>query len=171
MIQQYSGIQAYILRIRRRLHQIPEIGLNLPKTASFIQRELEALQIPYVLSERDSGIMAVIKGDYPGKTVAFRADMDALQLEEENTVDYCSLHKGCMHACGHDAHMAMLLGTARLLMTWRHSMHGTVRLIFQPGEETARGAALAIQDGFVDRVDAIFGLHIGTFFGKEIPCG
>lgn len=171
MIQQYSGIQAYILRIRRRLHQIPEIGLNLPKTASFIQRELEALQIPYVLSERDSGIMAVIKGDYPGKTVAFRADMDALQLEEENTVDYCSLHKGCMHACGHDAHMAMLLGTARLLMTWRHSMHGTVRLIFQPGEETARGAALAIQDGFVDRVDAIFGLHIGTLFGKEIPCG
>ena len=121
MIQQYSGIQAYILRIRRRLHQIPEIGLNLPKTASFIQRELEALQIPYVLSERDSGIMAVIKGDYPGKTVAFRADMDALQLEEENTVDYCSLHKGCMHACGHDAHMAMLLGTARLLMTWRQA--------------------------------------------------
>lgn len=171
MIHKYGGIQAYILRVRRRLHQIPEVGMHLPKTAAFIRQELEALDIPHTCSPTDSGIMAVIEGAYPGKTIAFRSDMDALQLEEENQVDYRSTHPGCMHACGHDAHMAMLLGTARLLATWRLAMHGSVRLIFQTGEETARGAEEAIRNGFVQDTDAIFGIHIGTLLGKEIPSG
>lgn len=171
MLQQYGGIQAYVLRIRRDLHKIPEIGLELPETEKFIKKELDALNIPYVCSERGSGIMATIEGAYPGKTIAFRTDMDALQLEEELDIDYKSLYPGYMHACGHDAHMAIMLGTARMLLTWKDSMHGVVRLIFQPGEETARGAEIAIEDGYVKNIDAIFGLHIGTLFGKEIPCG
>ena len=123
MLQQYGGIQAYVLRIRRDLHKIPEIGLELPETEKFIKKELDALNIPYVCSERGSGIMATIEGAYHGKTIAFRTDMDALQLEEELDIDDKSLYPGYMHACGHDAHMAIMLWTARMLLTWKDSLH------------------------------------------------
>lgn len=171
MEKRYENIQKYIVKLRRDLHQIPELGTELPKTKAYILRELDRLQIPYVCSEKDSGIMAAIEGGSKGKTVALRTDMDALPLEEETGVPYSSVHKGCMHACGHDAHMAILLGAARLLNAQKSRLHGTVRLIFQTAEEISRGSEIAIENGYLDGVDAVFGLHIGSILGKEIPSG
>lgn len=166
-----TELQDYVTRIRRGLHQIPEIGLQLPKTQDFIIEELSRLDIPYTYSVKDSGILATIEGAYPGKTVALRADMDALPIQEETNLDFISEHEGVMHACGHDAHAAMLLGAAKLLMEQKSYLHGKVKLIFQTGEEIARGAEIAIENGFLENVDSIFGMHIGTLLGKDIPCG
>ena len=166
-----SELEEEIIRIRRALHQIPEIGLFLPKTQDFIIEELSNLDIPYYYSEKDSGILAVIEGAYPGKTIALRADMDALPIQEENYLDYISEHEGIMHACGHDAHVAMLLGAARILSTQRDNMHGCVKLIFQTAEEISRGAEIAIENGFLNDTDCIFGMHIGTLLGRDIPSG
>ncbi len=171
MEKKYKNIQNYIVRLRRDLHQIPELETELPKTKAYICRELERLGIPFTCSEKDSGILAVIEGKEKGKTIALRADMDALPLEEETGAAYASSHPGCMHACGHDAHMAILLGAARLLKEQRKLLRGTVRFIFQTGEEISRGSEIAISNGYVEGVDAIFGLHIGSILGKEIPSG
>lgn len=171
MNKRYEVLQKYIVRLRRDLHQIPELGLTLPETKRYICAELERLGIPYECSERDSGILAVVKGGSPGKTVALRADMDGLPLQEENEVPYVSRHPGCMHACGHDAHMAILLGAARILYGGRKKLHGTVKFIFQTAEEISRGSEAAIANGWLQDVDAVFGLHIGNILGKEIPSG
>lgn len=171
MEKRYENIQKYIVKLRRDLHQIPELGTELPKTRAYICRELDRLQIPYVCSEKDSGIMATIEGGKIGKTVALRTDMDALPLEEETGLPFASMHPGRMHACGHDAHMAILLGAAKLLNARKSSLHGNVRLIFQTAEEISRGSEIAIANGCLDGVDAIFGLHIGSILGKEIPSG
>ncbi len=171
MEKKYEIIQKYIVKLRRDLHQIPELGTSLPKTRAYILKELDRLKIPYVCSEKDSGILATIEGGGKGKTVALRTDMDALPLEEETDLAYASIHQGCMHACGHDAHMAILLGAARLLNARKKSLHGTVRLIFQTAEEISRGSEIAISNGYLEGVDAIFGLHIGSILGKEIPSG
>lgn len=171
MEKKYEIIQKYIVKLRRDLHQIPELGTSLPKTRAYILKELDRLKIPYVCSEKDSGILATIEGGSKGKTVALRTDMDALPLEEETDLAYASIHQGCMHACGHDAHMAILLGAARLLNAGKKSLRGTVRLIFQTAEEISRGSEIAISNGYLEGVDAIFGLHIGSILGKEIPSG
>jgi amidohydrolase len=97
--------------------------------------------------------------------------MDALPLEEETDLPFASVHPGCMHACGHDAHMAILLGAARLLNIQKKNLCGTVRLIFQTAEEISRGSEIAIANGYLEGVDAVFGLHIGSILGKEIPSG
>lgn len=171
MEKEYENIQKYIVKLRRDLHQIPELGTELPKTKTYICKELERLNIPYSCSERDSGILAVIEGKNKGRTIALRADMDALPLEEETGLAYASRHPGCMHACGHDAHMAILLGAARLLRARKETLSGTVRLIFQTAEEISRGSEIAISNGYLEGVDAIFGMHIGSILGKEIPSG
>lgn len=171
MEKKYEIIQKYIVKLRRDLHQIPELGTSLPKTRAYILKELDRLKIPYVCSGKDSGILATIEGGGKGKTIALRTDMDALPLEEETDLAYASIHQGCMHACGHDAHMAILLGAARLLNARKKSLHGTVRLIFQTAEEISRGSEIAISNGYLEGVDAIFGLHIGSILGKEIPSG
>lgn len=164
-------LQNELVRIRRALHQIPETGLFLPKTQDFIVEELSKLDIPIVYSTKDSGLLAIIEGAHPGKTIALRADMDALPIQEETNLDYISEHEGMMHACGHDAHIAMLLGAAVLLKHHQEHLSGTIKLIFQTGEEIARGSEIAIQNGFLDQADCIFGMHIGTLLGKEIPSG
>lgn len=171
MGKKYENIQKYIVKLRRDLHQIPELGMNLPKTRDYILRELDRLKIPYICSEKDSGILATIEGESKGKVVALRTDMDALPLTEETNLAYASIHPGCMHACGHDAHMAILLGAARLLNAQKKRLHGTVRLIFQTAEEISRGSEIAISNGYLKGVDAVFGLHIGSILGKEIPSG
>ena len=169
--REYQMIQDYIVKLRRELHQIPEVGTDLPLTSNRVCAELDNLGIPYVRSHADSSILATISGEKPGKTIALRADMDGLEIIEETGVPYTSRRTGCMHACGHDAHMAILLGTARLLNGQRKKLHGTVRLIFQSGEEISRGAEIVIRNGWLSGVDGIFGLHIGNILGKEIPNG
>ncbi len=171
MEKRYESVQKYIVKLRRDLHQIPELGTELPKTKEYIVKELERLEIPYICSEKDSGILATIKGGRRGRTVALRTDMDALPLEEETDLPFASVHPGCMHACGHDAHMAILLGAARLLNIQKKNLCGTVRLIFQTAEEISRGSEIAIANGYLEGVDAVFGLHIGSILGKEIPSG
>lgn len=163
--------QNHIVEMRRELHKIPELGLDLPKTKAFVIKELEKLEVDYVCSKVDSSIVATIRGTGEGKTIAFRGDMDALPILEANEVDYVSQHKGQMHGCGHDAHTAMLLATAKVLSENRDKFGGTVKLLFQTGEEIARGAEVMIKDGALNGVDAIFGMHIGSIMGKEIPSG
>ena len=127
--------------------------------------------IRYTRSALDSGLIAEIEGGCRGKTVAFHADMDALAIQEETGLPFASTHEGHMHACGHDAHTAMLLGAAEVLQKHRVELKGTVRLLFQTAEEPARGADLMIKAGALQNVDAIFGLHVGTIMGREIPAG
>ena len=103
-------IQSELVAMRRDLHRIPEFGGDLPKTKAYVIEKLEEMGIPYKENPTDSGLVAIINEGVPGKTLAFRADMDALKIQEENDLEFKSEHEGLMHACGHDAHMAMLLG-------------------------------------------------------------
>lgn len=171
MWKECEALQEELVRMRRELHRIPEIGKMLPKTQQYVIKELERLGIPYRCSEADSSIIADITGGKPGKTVALRADMDALTIQEANDVEYISVHEGCMHACGHDAHITMLLGAARILCRHKEELCGNVRLLFQTAEELSKGAQIMIEDGAMDGVDAVFGQHIGTIINKEVPAG
>lgn len=166
-----KNYQEELVKMRRDLHKIPEVGLHLPKTRAYVLAVLDALEIPYVLSEKDSGIIATIQGGQPGKTIALRADMDALPIQEETGVEYTSQHDGFMHACGHDSHTAMLLGAAKALKARQAELKGKVRLIFQTAEELAKGAPVLVEMGAMDGVDAVFGIHIGTIISKDIPAG
>ncbi len=163
--------QDELVRMRRDLHRIPELGLHLPKTRAYVIGRLEELEIPYTLSHLDSSILAVISGGQPGKTVALRADMDALPIQEETDADYASCHEGLMHACGHDAHTAMLLGAAKILKARQSQLRGTVLLVFQAAEEGARGAKALLARDALAGVDGIFGIHIGSILSKDIPAG
>lgn len=166
-----KDLQSYIVSMRRDLHKIPELGFDLPKTRAYVTAKLDEYGIPYTLSEKDSSIIATLKGGKPGKTVALRADMDALPIQEATGVDYMSTHDGCMHACGHDTHTAMLLGAAKVLAAHKDELCGEVRFLFQTAEELAKGSAIVIENGGVDGVDAVYGMHIGTILSKEIPAG
>ena len=166
-----KDLQEHIVKLRRDLHQIPEVGLVLPKTAEYVAAVLDELDIPYVKSEKDSSLIATIQGGKPGKVIALRADMDALPIPEDTGVCYTSKHEGFMHACGHDTHMAMLLGAAKVLKAHHAELAGTVRLLFPTAEELSRGAEVVVANGGVDGVDAVFGTHIGTIIDKTIPSG
>lgn len=166
-----KDLQEYIVGLRRDLHQIPELGLHLPETSDYVAAELDKLNIPYVRSKIDSGIIATIQGGKPGKTICLRADMDALPITEETGLPFASKHVGCMHACGHDTHTAMLLGAGRVLQAHKDELAGTVRLMFQTSEEQSRGAEAMIESGGVEGADAVFGTHIGTIIDKTIPSG
>ena len=157
--------------MRRDLHQIPEIGGDLPETKAYVIKKLTEMGIPFTENKSDSGLMAEIRGEKPGKTIALRADMDALPIQEANEVEYISRHEGIMHACGHDAHTAMLLGAARVLSENKERIPGTVRLLFQTDEEGSRGAERTIKEGGIQGADAVFGTHIGTILSKDIPSG
>lgn len=171
MWQDCKDLQEYIVSLRRDLHQIPELGLNLPETADYVAAELDKIGIPYTRSKIDSGIIATIEGGQPGKTIALRADMDALPITEETGLPFASKHVGCMHACGHDSHTAMLLGAGKVIWAHKDELKGTVRLLFQTSEEQSRGAEAMIESGGVDGVDAVFGTHIGTIIDRTIPAG
>ena len=153
----------YITDMRREFHMYPEIGWQEVNTSKRIQEELDKMGIPYIPAAK-TGIIATIEGKKGGKTVALRADMDALEVEELNEVDYKSRNKGVSHACGHDGHMAMLLGAAKVLSEIKNELNGTVKLIFQPAEEAMNGAPSIIEDGGLDGVDNIFGIHIIGMF-------
>lgn len=169
MWEECKELQNELIKIRRDLHQIPELGKDLPATQKYVLAELDNLNIPYKCSKIDSSIIADIVGGQPGKTVALRADMDALPIKEQNNVDYISKNDGCMHACGHDAHITMLLGAAKILNKHKDELKGTVRLLFQTAEELSKGSKIMIENGALEGVNAVFGQHIGTILNKNIP--
>jgi len=164
-------MQEQLISWRRYLHQIPEVGLKLPKTSAYVAEKLSEMGIEYQENIGVSGIIGLIKGKEDGKTVAIRADMDGLAIVEETGLPFASTN-GNMHACGHDAHTAMLLGAAKILNENKDKLKGNIKLIFQAGEEGPGGAKPMIDDGVMEnpKVDAILGLHIGTIF-KEIDTG
>jgi amidohydrolase len=153
---------------RRQLHQHPELGFREHLTAQFITEKLNDWGIDYQTGIAQTGTVAIIRGERPGKTLAIRADMDALPIQEANEVDYRSRHDGVMHACGHDGHTAIALGTAYYLSQHR-DFAGTVKLIFQPAEEGPGGAKPMIAAGVLKNpdVDALIGLHLWN----QLPLG
>ncbi len=166
-----NDLQPRLVTWRRDLHRIPEVGHDLPRTQAYLRALLEEWGIGYTLSQKDSSLWGEIRGGKPGKTVLLRADMDALPLQEETGLPFASQIPGCMHACGHDAHTAMLLGAVQVLNARREELSGNVRFIFQAAEEPVAGARLAVEQGVCDGVDAAFGCHIGNLPGAHIPSG
>lgn len=150
----------WTIDLRRRLHRVPERGDQEFKTQKIITETLEALGIEY--TTENTWTVGLIRGGHPGKTVAFRADIDALPVEEPEGCAFRSEHPGMMHACGHDAHTAILLGAAAILQERRAQLHGCVKLLFQPAEETDGGAERMVQAGVMENphVDYVYGLHV-----------
>ena len=160
----------YIIKCRRQLHIIPEIGNYLPKTKEFVINELNKFKnIKYTENKKDSGIIAYITAENNTKTVALRADMDALPIKEETNFEYKSCN-GNMHACGHDAHTAILLGACKILNDNIDKVKGNIKFLFQTGEETGSGAKIMIEENALKDVEAIFGVHVGSF-APEAPNG
>ncbi len=171
MWKQCEALQADIVSFRRALHQIPELGHNLPRTQAYICRQLEQMGIAYTLSPVDSSLWGEIAGGKPGKTVLLRADTDALPIQEQTGLECSSQIDGMMHACGHDAHAAMLLGALKVLQDNRETLCGKVRFVFQAAEECVSGAQKVVEQGICRGVDAAFGCHIGNLIDPTIPAG
>lgn len=157
----------FLVDFRRDLHQHPELSMEEYETTKKVASELDKLGVPYRLTE-PTGLIATIKGNKEGKTVLLRADMDALSVQELNEgLSYTSQTDGKMHACGHDSHTAMLLTAVKVLVQLKEELNGTVQLVFQPGEEVAKGAKVMIKQGALEGVDNVFGLHIWS----QLPSG
>ena len=158
----------YIIEKRRYFHMNPEPSFNEYNTSKVVQEELTKIGIPFEIFAK-TGIIATIKGQNPGKTVLLRADMDALEVCEKNNVSYKSQKEGLMHACGHDGHIAMLLGAAHVLNEIKNDISGEIKLLFQPAEEIAKGAKAMIEESkIIDSIDAAFAIHLwqGVPVGK-----
>ncbi len=150
LLDDAHGLLADVAQLRHAIHREPELGLNLPLTQA---RVLDALQGLPLEIRRGTGITSVVadlRGGQPGPTIILRGDMDALPLHEDNDVPFKSSIDGRMHACGHDAHTAMLVGAARLLTRRQQTLHGTVRFMFQPGQESYAGAVVMLDEGLLD---------------------
>ncbi len=168
------SMRQWLVDIRRDLHRNPEPGLEEFRTAGEIERRLAELGIES--TRAGTAVVGLLWGGMEGKTAALRADIDALPVNEETGLDFASVRGGFMHACGHDAHTAILLGAARWFSAHRKSIAGNVKFLFQPAEETSGGAQTMIAQGCLEnpRVDAIFGLHVMPYLpvGKiEIKYG
>jgi amidohydrolase len=160
-------IQPDTVAIRRRIHRQPEVGLDLPMTQAVILEELAKLGLEGRTGKALSSVVAVIEGGRPGPTVLLRGDMDALPLHEDTGLEFSSEIDGAMHACGHDTHVAMLLGAARLLQERPADLPGKVILMFQPGEEGMGGAKVMIEEGLLEAAGptpptGALAVHIGT---------
>ena len=153
----------WMIQMRRKLHQIPEKGFAEYKTQQAIMDALDEMGIPYT-TER-TWVIGLIEGDLPGGVAALRADMDALPLDEPEGCEFRSQHPGMMHACGHDAHVTMVLGAAKVLAGMKDRLHGTVKLLFQPAEETDGGAEPMVAAGAMENphVDRVYGLHVQPY--------
>jgi len=159
-----------LVATRRDFHMHPEMGLEEVRTSGIVAERLRALGLEDVQTGiAVTGVKAVLRGGEPGKTLLLRADMDALPIEEENAVDYRSQNAGVMHACGHDAHTAILLSAARVLVRRREELPGTIVFCFQPAEEGRGGAKRMVAEGVLENphVDAAIGLHMA----QETPVG
>lgn len=159
LLKAATEIEPFLIDFRRDLHQYPELSLEEKETSAKVARELEKLGLTVRTRVGGYGVIADLAGDLPGPVIALRADMDALPIQEETDLPYRSKRDGIMHACGHDAHTTILLGAARLLSERKSQIAGTVRFIFQSAEEINDGAKLLVQDGGLEGVDEIYGLH------------
>lgn len=164
------------IELRRAIHREPELGLDLPKTTAKVLKALEGLPLEIRQGPSTTGVLAVLRGSANGRTVLLRGDMDALPLTEDTGLEFSSDTAGAMHACGHDTHVAMLVGAARALCAKKDQLAGTVMFMFQPGEEGWHGARFMLDDGLIDPLpDAAFALHIspnmptGVFASRAGP--
>lgn len=171
IIKEVKAIEKDIINWRRDLHQIPEIGLDLPKTVNYVCEELDKMGIEYYTLVNGNAIVGLIKGTEEGNTIGLRADMDGLPIQEETGLSFSSTNNN-MHACGHDAHTAILLGAAKVLNNNRDKFKGNIKLLFQPAEESPGGAMPMIQEGALEnpKVHAVMGLHVGKI-SEDIPKG
>ena len=154
-----ARIEPALIAIRRDLHAHPELAFEEIRTAGVVARELARMGIPHVTGVGRTGVVATIEGGRPGRTLAIRADMDALPIHEQTGLAFASTVAGKMHACGHDIHTSTLLGVAEVLRDWAPRIAGTVKLIFQPAEEAIGGAEAMIAEGVLDGVSAALGFH------------
>ncbi len=157
-----AQLQPQLVQWRRHLHRFPELGFQERATSDFIAQKLRSWGLSVQTGIARTGIVATVEGALPGPVLGVRADMDALPILERNPVEYASEHSGVMHACGHDGHVAIALGTARWLAEHRETLAGTVKFLFQPAEEGPGGALPMIEAGVLSRpdVDALIGLHL-----------
>jgi amidohydrolase len=157
-----------IVALRRDIHREPELGFDTEKTAGKVLAALEGLPLDIVTGVAENGIVATLKGEGYGPTVALRADMDALPILEDTGLPFASETEGKMHACGHDGHTSMLVGAAHALSGMRDRLGGNVKFIFQPAEEGGGGGKVMVDEGVADDISSIFALHLwpGLPFGK-----
>ena len=151
------------IQLRRRIHRHPEIGLTLPRTQATVLEALDALGLETRTGQRTTSVLARLTGGKPGPTILLRADVDALPLREETGLPFASEVDGAMHACGHDAHVAMLVGAARVLARRRADLAGSILFMFQPGEEGYHGARVMLEEGLLDGAgvpSGAFALHV-----------
>ena len=166
LLEAARDLQPRLVDLRRRIHQEPEIGLDTPATREKVLEALAGLDLEISLHARTSGIVATLKGARAGRRVLLRGDMDALPMPEDTGLPFASQIEGRMHACGHDAHTAMLVGAAHLLAERAETLAGQVVFMFQPGEETYGGAEVMLSEG-LPRCDGAFAIHVAP----QIPTG
>ena len=160
----YAGYQ---VEMRRHFHRHPEVSGKEYETSKMVKAELVKIGVEWVPCGLETGVLATIKGEKPGKTILLRGDMDALTVDEQTGAPYASENPGVMHACGHDCHTSMLLTAAHILNDMKSELCGTVKLAFQPAEEIAAGAKSMIEQGAMDGVDGCFGIHVWA----DVPSG
>lgn len=169
-LDEANKIKDELIKIRRDLHEHPELGFEEKRTSDIIKRFLEKEGIPFT-SVAKTGVCGIIRGESKGnnRVIGLRADMDGLPIDDKKQCPYKSKIPGKMHACGHDAHTTILLGAARILNNYKKSFSGTIKLFFEPAEETIGGAPFMIKEGVLEnpKVDAILGLHVT----EDLECG
>jgi amidohydrolase len=166
LMKEAKDVEEYVIEARRHIHINPETAFEEVKTRDYVEAELKRIGFETIRTAR-TGVIAIYKSEKPGSVIALRADIDALNLTEENDLPYKSQTPGKMHACGHDAHTAMLLGAAKIIYQNRSQITGTIKLFFQPAEEGGGGGKLIVDEGHLDDVDRIFAIHVW----REIESG
>jgi hippurate hydrolase len=159
LLEAARQLQPEVVALRRAIHQEPELGLENPATRAKLLGLLDGLPLEIALHQKSSGVVATLRGARPGRRILLRADTDALPMPEDSELAFRSRHSGVMHACGHDAHTAMLAGAARLLCAQRERLEGEIVFMFQPGEEGFAGAQVMLDEG-MPTPDAAFAIHI-----------
>ena len=158
-----KDIAEEIISIRRDIHKHPELGFEVHRTAELVSKHLNNLGFEVSTGIGKTGVVGDLIGKNDGPTIGLRADMDALPIQETSDLPYSSVNEGVMHACGHDGHTAMLLGAATIIKQLQNKLNGNVRFIFQPAEEGDGGARYMIEDGCLDSVDEIYGMHVWNY--------
>jgi amidohydrolase len=160
--EKINNLKDELISLRRDFHQHPELGFQEYRTAQIVADYLERCGLKVKRGVAKTGVVGLLEGSSPGPTLLLRADMDALPIQEENEVPYKSTHEGVMHACGHDAHTAILLIAAKILTDYRKEIKGNIKFIFQPNEEVEGGAETMVKEGILENphVDAALGLHL-----------
>ena len=157
------AISEEIISTRRDFHKHPELAFNEHRSAKIIAEKLTSFGLDVETGVGKTGVVGILNPSHSGRTIALRADMDALPIQETGNTEYVSQNDGIMHACGHDGHMAMLLGAAKVLSEKSDTINGVVKFIFQPAEEGYGGAKYMIEDGVLEGVDEIYGAHLWNY--------